>query len=519
MEHAVSGEDMIDARRISLALTAAAIAMPLVSLIGWVTGIMFLASYGERFIPMAPSTAICLILLSLPLIIVLRPRPGPVGSHSAGLAGGLVALYGFLVFLGWLTGWPINPDDVLFKEMGSLATYPLGRMSPSTGVLFLLSGISLSALARGLSRQRHANAWLSLAGVSGFSVVLIGMIFTLGYTLSEPLLYGDRTIPMALATAVSFIFLGGALATAGMLYSPVSGRWFRTLNDMSIGRQLRLGLGLILAFVLFLGVLAWKQTDLLWMQTKTMYDHPFQVQDATSDFEIDALIMHRGMRELLLAASDQGFATVLQDVDAHKADAFQKLEILRKRYLGSPDDISNLHKHFVTWNSIREETIRLWREGKTKEAAARNKSSGVGGVQLEVLRDHLRKIDVFATNKADQLYRDAGEHANTLKRQLTVAITFIVLFSLLASYVLLRGITGPLAQLTAAADQFRQGKRKVRSGYVSANELGALSAAFNLMADTIETEGDIKEKQKQELVAQTEELQAQSESCWLRPRS
>jgi len=337
------------------------------------------------------------------------------------------------------------------------------------------------------------------------------MIFTLGYTLSEPLLYGDRTIPMALATAFSFIFLGGALAIAGMLNSPVSGRWFRTLNDMSIGRQLRLGLGLILAFVLFLGVLAWKQTDLLWMQTKTMYDHPFQVQDATSDFEIDALIMHRGMRELLLAESDQGFATVLQDVDAHKADAFQKLEILRKRYLGSPDDISNLHKHFVTWNSIREETIRLWREGKTKEAAARNKSSGVGGVQLKVLRDHLRKIDVFATNKADQLYRDAGEHANTLKRQLTVAITFIVLFSLLASYVLLRGITGPLAQLTAAADQFRQGERKVRSGYVSANELGALSAAFNLMADTIETEVDIKEKQKQELVAQTEELQAQSE--------
>ena len=497
MEHAVSGEDMINARRISLALTAAAIAMPLVSLIGWVTGIMLLASYGERFIPMAPSTAICFILLSLPLLIALRPRPGPVGSHGAGLAGGVVALYGFLVFFGWLTGWPINPDDVLFKEMGTLETYPLGRMSPSTGVLFLLSGISLSALARGLSRQRPANDWLSLAGVSGFSVVLIGMIFTLGYTLSEPLLYGDRTIPMALATAFSFIFLGGGLATAAILYSPVSGRWFRTLNDMSIGRQLRLGLGLILAFVLFLGVLAWKQTDLLWMQTKTMYDHPLQVQDVIGDFEIDVLIMHRGMRELLLAESDQAFATVLQDIDAHKADAFQKLEILRNRYLGPPDDITTLHKHFVTWNSIREETIRLWREGKTKEAAARTKSSGVGGVQLEVLRDHLRKIDVFAKNKADQLYRDAGEHANTLKRQLTVAITFIVLLSLLASYVLLRGIIGPLAQLTAAADQFRQGERKVRSGYVSANELGALSAAFNLMADTIETELDIKENAAQ----------------------
>jgi signal transduction histidine kinase/DNA-binding response OmpR family regulator/CHASE3 domain sensor protein len=370
-------------------------------------------------------------------------------------------------------------------------------MSPSTGVLFLLSGISLSALVRGLSCQRPANVWLSLAGISGFSVVLIGMIFTLGYTLSKPLLYGAKTIPMALTTAFSFIFLGGGLTTAAILHNPVSGRWFRTLNDMSIARQLRLALGLILALVLFLGLLAWKQTDLLRMQTKAMYDHPLQVQNAVGDFEIDVLIMHGGMRILLLAESDQEFATVLQDIDAHKADAFQKLEILRNHNLGPPDDVTTLYKNFVKWNSIREETIRLWREGKIKEAAARTKSSGVGGVQLDVLRDHLRKINVFARNKADQLYREAGEHANNLKRQLTVAITFIVLLSLLASYVLLRGIIGPLARLTAAADQFRQGERKVRSGYVSANELGALSAAFNLMADTIETEEDIKENTAQ----------------------
>ena len=116
MEQAVSGEDMINARRISLVLTAAAIAMPLVSLIGWVTGIMLLASYGEGLIPMAPSTAICFFLLLLPLILALRPMPGPVESRAAALGGGVVALYGFLVFYGWLTGFPINPDDLLFKE-------------------------------------------------------------------------------------------------------------------------------------------------------------------------------------------------------------------------------------------------------------------------------------------------------------------------------------------------------------------------------------------------------------------
>ena len=58
-----------------------------------------------------------------------------------------------------------------------------------------------------------------------------------------------------------------------------------TLNDLKIGTQLRLGMGVILLCVVALGALAWRQSDLLWLQTKTLYEHPYLVRLALDNLE------------------------------------------------------------------------------------------------------------------------------------------------------------------------------------------------------------------------------------------
>lgn len=260
------------------------------------------------------------------------------------------------------------------------------------------------------------------------------------------------------------------------------------LQDVKIGTQLRLGLGLILAFVVALGVLAWVQSGQLWQQTETMYDHPFQVSNAVGEFEADILAMHRAMKDLLLASDDQEIATVLQDIETRKADASQQFDILYERYLGPRADITTLHDEFVKWNVTREETIRLLRAGKTSESLARSKPGGAGHTQADVLIDQIRRVEDFARRKSNQLYRDAAERKDTLNRQLAVTVAVILLLSVSGAWLLLQGIKTPLAMLAAAVEQFRQGQLETRSQYVSGNEFGALSAAFNAMADTIQTE-------------------------------
>jgi signal transduction histidine kinase/DNA-binding response OmpR family regulator/HAMP domain-containing protein len=510
MVHAVSDDNSVHARRLALALTAASSVAPALGLVGWLTGVTGLTSYGGRFIPIAPSTAVCFLLLALALLTVLLPPQAPAGRRAAGLAGSAVAAYGLLVAAAWLTGLSVNPDELFFPEMGSLGSHPIGRMSPVTGTLFLLSGASLAAFVRGVRRSETAERSLTLAVLGGAVVLLAGAVFSLGYTLGAPLLYESETIPLALPTALSFLLLGGALTCCAVLYSPAAGRWHRRMNDMRIGRQLRLGLGVILGFVVLLGVLAGRQSNLLWLQTKKLHDHPFQVRWATGEIKTDILSIHRELKDFCLTTDEGARETILGEIDALDARIHQRFDLVYERYLGPRSDIDEAYRAFVQWKSLRDETIRLAREGRVAEALARSKPAGSGGRHVDGILREIQEVREFAANKAGEFYRDAERLHGAIGRQLTVVVAAILLLSLTLSWYLLRAVRKPLEQLTTAAEQFRRGRMGIRSGYVSANEFGLLSAAFDAMADTVETQMRINEQAAQLAGVMLRETEAHS---------
>lgn len=234
------------------------------------------------------------------------------------------------------------------------------------------------------------------------------------------------------------------------------------LKDMRIGTQLRLGLGVKMVFVLFLGVLAWITTDHLWLQTKTMHDHPLQVSRAVGKLEAGVNAISRHTRDLFLAPTAQELTSPLQDIEIDKTDAERQLTILNDRYLGPRDDIESLRNELVKWNTLRLETIRMLQAGERAEALARVRPGGVQDMQARAVRSRLQKIDDFAGNKGSELYQAALLQKTTLNQRLAVIVAAIMLLSLYISWRLMRGIKTPLKQLTSAAEQFRQGDMDVR---------------------------------------------------------
>ncbi|MCX6873408.1 MAG: response regulator [Verrucomicrobia bacterium] len=266
---------------------------------------------------------------------------------------------------------------------------------------------------------------------------------------------------------------------------------------MKIGTQLRLRLGLVLALVIGLGALARVQTDQLWLQTKELYEHPLQVRQAIGGLEVDIEKMSRHVRDLLLSQTDKEIMASLQSIEIDKADAEAHMSVFFDRYLGPREDITQLRAEFIKWNALRDETIRLIRAEKKQEAEARIRPGGVQNEQAEVVRRKVKIIDEFARNKSDQFYRSATELNDTLNRQLAGFVVVILLLALVIAWLVLKTIKEPLAHLLAAAEQFRLGKLEARSGYASSNEFGALSAAFNAMADAIQTQIQISESATQ----------------------
>ena len=266
------------------------------------------------------------------------------------------------------------------------------------------------------------------------------------------------------------------------------------LKNLKIGTQLRIGFAAMLFFVIVLGVVSYLQSGKIHLQTETMYNHPLLVRRAIGMLHSDILGIHRDMKDLFLSANKEEIALDLNQIETGKANAFEKIDILYSQYLGPRTDVDSVKQTFIKLNSICEETIRLFRAGKTSEAVNQTKAFRIGGKQVGVVLAALQKIDDFSTNKGDTLFADSRELNNSLHRQLILLVAVILLLSLIIYYVLLRNIHKPLDEMTDVTQHFHNGDLDARSSYASKNEFGVLSASFNTLAESIQMNMDLNEK-------------------------
>ncbi len=194
---------------ISIALVCGGITTVLgvLGLMGWISGARVLGSLRPTYIPMAPDTAVDFMLFGAILILNARKAPQP---QLRGILTVLVVLatgYSLLKFVEYFVHIDLTFEDVLFPITERLGSFPLSRMSPVTGFLFFLSGMALlPSLWRRLDRTGE-----NLSSILGGLVLAIGFVATIGYLFATPLLYGSNVIPLAISTALGFLFLGSGL--------------------------------------------------------------------------------------------------------------------------------------------------------------------------------------------------------------------------------------------------------------------------------------------------------------------
>ncbi len=280
--------------------------------------------------------------------------------------------------------------------------------------------------------------------------------------------------------------------------------------NLTVGNQLRLGLGLIALLVAGLVSLTWYQTDRLWLQTEGLYEHPLQVRRALGELTSNIKEMRHTVMGLCLSEDPDEHAALMHQLETAKIHARQQLAIIRERYLGPAADVEALQLGLQRSEAIREETLRLASAGHREEALDRLKDHGVGGMQVASLMSDLDKISAFARNRADSFYRDAQFERQTLRRRLSIAVLLIVLVMLLVIVFLLRSIQAPLTALTTTLQAFRAGNLHARCTYAPDNEFGTAVAAFNAMAEAMQRESTFKEQATLINVVMLRELETQS---------
>lgn len=266
------------------------------------------------------------------------------------------------------------------------------------------------------------------------------------------------------------------------------------INDIKIGTQLKLGFGIILICGVVLSFTSYRHTRQIAAELTLFYNHPYQVRRALGTLGSDILLIHRGMKDIVMANNAKDIEQIKTELDLYRENAFKQIDILYSRYLGPKPDIDSVHTCFVKWNTVREETIRLLESGRVQEAFERTKRNGVGGKYVDKISVHMRVVDEFARNKGDELYSKSITLSNVLNIKLIVLILVIFIFSFVIIYLLIKNIRQPLNELTKATKLFREGNRGVRSNFKSANEFGYLCESYNELAENIDNEKKLTEK-------------------------
>lgn len=204
-----TGEAM---RRASEACSFVVVACSCLALLSWAAGRWRLVAFGPDYVPMAPSTALTMLLLNV--AVPLRSRfPGrPAAMRFALCAAAAVAAVGLSVLLQWRFGFELPFEEWLAPAAESVRQIPVGRMSPLTAASILLAAGALTLLSLPLRRRPLFDR---CGGVLAHLTTLTGLYVLLGYFSGTPFLYGGRTIPMALWTALTLLLTGLALPAAG----------------------------------------------------------------------------------------------------------------------------------------------------------------------------------------------------------------------------------------------------------------------------------------------------------------
>ncbi len=186
--------------------------MGVLSLFGWAFNIQWLIGvWKSGYFPIAPATSICFIVFGIVIISGICHKEYKFRRWLLTWLIVFVSIYSVLVFLVSFLKIDFAFNEILFPAESLSTKLPINRMSPYTGILFFLCGISL-LLKVYFHREKIV---LHIVSGVGSLVGFAGFVGLLGYLFGTPLLYSGDFIPLSVNTAIGFLLMGTSLVCLG----------------------------------------------------------------------------------------------------------------------------------------------------------------------------------------------------------------------------------------------------------------------------------------------------------------
>lgn len=192
---------------LSKVLSFAALAFPLLSIVGWILDIQFLKQVHPVLPAMQPNTAIALVLAAIAILFSFNKRSKPIRLLyiSAAL---IITLLGVLTLCEYVMQLDFGIDRIFIDDVPTVSQPFPGRPAPQTSLNFALLGIGL------LSYNRR-KPLIRIGQICALTLGANAIVAMTGYIFSTKVFYGfpvyEVAIGMAIPTSLAFVLLALSL--------------------------------------------------------------------------------------------------------------------------------------------------------------------------------------------------------------------------------------------------------------------------------------------------------------------
>jgi CheY-like chemotaxis protein/signal transduction histidine kinase len=257
------------------------------------------------------------------------------------------------------------------------------------------------------------------------------------------------------------------------------------LNKISVKFRIIALFIIFLVFFALFGLFTIKHINALGGLTRTMYEHPLQVSEASLHAKSGVLRMHRGMKDVSMATTQMGINLAIQTVQDEEKNVYKNLEIVKKRILGVEGEklVKETIEMFAGWKPIRVEVEELVLKGNRVPAGKITRHKGADYVTK--LERQMKELTGYAHAKAESFMATADDSQQQTTVMVVVSFCVVAIICLFLSLVVIHSILKSLGFLKDQMVTITSTKAMTPVEILGNNEITVLATHFNLLISAI----------------------------------
>ena len=267
------------------------------------------------------------------------------------------------------------------------------------------------------------------------------------------------------------------------------------MKKINVQVKIRMAFAIVFSIMLLVIIYLFIQLNTISENTRTLYEHPYQVSNASRDMKTEIYLNQNLARYMIGLENDSELLKLKAEEENRDEFIQESFKIVSRQYLGSKASTDSLLANYEAWEKSCGQLYQLKKENKTDSLKILLQHSVTA--KFDQLVSSLNIISNFANNKANNTFIEV---IKTEKKAILISIILIIISGILVILLILylsKGIAYPIITFIKEANIIlkKEGISKVVvDEELLLNTLDELKKAY-LSIETQSREIEIKKNQ------------------------